>query len=414
MVRLSLVLSASFLVFWISVLGSTSSLLSSWRSASKALSPRVFELLLWSQIPNYHRSTRKRSTSLAAEPSGTAGGWVSRSDHRHSAALARYSGQSNGGNKGAAAAAAAATTTLLTPLSRPAALRPDAVLSKRATGSGGELACCPQSKLGGNGSSVDGKQQNQRPVSPVPPSPPPAATRSNPYTMAGSDVIDGSEIKPLSNSQAQLRRHELTAGAAALAANARDGRRKASRKLPTAKPMSTLLYRGRSSLSPPDVPVASAPGRQEDAVIDSLPTASAAGLEADEERLDRLSLDDCVVGPATAHRHAKKQPPARYSWLLTTPSAAAVAAVAIAAPATPPVALESLENGEIIHARLPAASALYRKRALALRRASGCPTKTLIAPEELTASAILPEEPNGITSMIAISMVLIFATFVAF
>ncbi|KAJ2797564.1 hypothetical protein H4R21_004271, partial [Coemansia helicoidea] len=58
--------------------------------------------------------------------------------------------------------------------------------------------------------------------------------------------------------------------------------------------------------------------------------------------------------------------------------------------------------------------AQYRKRALALRRASGLPTRTLVAPEELTASAILPEEPNGITSMIAISTVLVFATLAAF
>ncbi|KAJ2829365.1 hypothetical protein IWW50_000897 [Coemansia erecta] len=59
-------------------------------------------------------------------------------------------------------------------------------------------------------------------------------------------------------------------------------------------------------------------------------------------------------------------------------------------------------------------SAQYRKRALALRRASGCAARTLVAPEELTASAILPEEPNGVTSMIAISTVLVFATFTAF
>ncbi|KAJ1820366.1 hypothetical protein LPJ60_003250 [Coemansia sp. RSA 2675] len=58
--------------------------------------------------------------------------------------------------------------------------------------------------------------------------------------------------------------------------------------------------------------------------------------------------------------------------------------------------------------------AVYRKRALALRRASGDANKRLVAAEELTVSAILPEEANGTTSMIAISMVLIFATFVAF
>ncbi|KAJ1789041.1 hypothetical protein IW139_001128 [Coemansia sp. RSA 353] len=57
--------------------------------------------------------------------------------------------------------------------------------------------------------------------------------------------------------------------------------------------------------------------------------------------------------------------------------------------------------------------AQYRKRALALRRASGRSTRTLVAPEELTASAILPEEPNGVTLMIAISTVLVFATFAA-
>ncbi|KAJ2311006.1 hypothetical protein IWW51_001114 [Coemansia sp. RSA 2702] len=57
---------------------------------------------------------------------------------------------------------------------------------------------------------------------------------------------------------------------------------------------------------------------------------------------------------------------------------------------------------------------VYRKRALALRRASGLAARTLVAPEELTAQAILPEEPNGVTSMIAISTVLVFATFAAF
>ncbi|KAJ2665519.1 hypothetical protein IW148_001640 [Coemansia sp. RSA 1199] len=57
--------------------------------------------------------------------------------------------------------------------------------------------------------------------------------------------------------------------------------------------------------------------------------------------------------------------------------------------------------------------AQYRKRALALRRASGRAARTLVAPEDLTASAILPEEPNGVTLMIAISTVLVFATFAA-
>ncbi|KAI9474444.1 hypothetical protein BX667DRAFT_498694 [Coemansia mojavensis] len=59
-------------------------------------------------------------------------------------------------------------------------------------------------------------------------------------------------------------------------------------------------------------------------------------------------------------------------------------------------------------------SAQYRKRALALRRASGRAARTLVAPEELTASEILPEEPNGVTLMIAISAVLVFATLATF
>ncbi|KAJ1989866.1 hypothetical protein GGI26_002706 [Coemansia sp. RSA 1358] len=71
-------------------------------------------------------------------------------------------------------------------------------------------------------------------------------------------------------------------------------------------------------------------------------------------------------------------------------------------------------NVTLIHPTTVLPSAQYRKRALALRRASGRSTKTLVAPEELTPSAILPQDPNGVTSMIAISTVLIFATFVAF
>ncbi|KAJ2744068.1 hypothetical protein GGI20_003263 [Coemansia sp. BCRC 34301] len=272
---------------------------------------------------------------------------------------------------------------------------------------GGGPACCSQSKLGGNGSSGIGGQQNQRPVAPVPPSPLPAATRSSPYTVSGSSVVDGSEIKPLSNSQARLRRHELAASAATLAAYARDGRRKVSRKLPAAKPMSDLLYRGHTSLSPPpppNVPTASTFGHQDDAMLDYPPTAIGTGLEAGEELLDRMSLGDCVA----ATNHCAEKPSTRRSWLLTTRSVA---------PATLPLRPATLGSPDIREMRdvhLPAASALYRKRALALRRASGCPAKTLVAPEELTVSAILPEEPNGVTSMIAISMVLIFATFVAF
>ncbi|KAJ2881603.1 hypothetical protein H4R27_003982 [Coemansia aciculifera] len=402
--RLSLVLSASFLVFWISVLGSTSSLLSSWRSTGKALSPRVFELLLWSQIPTYRWSARRRTTSLAAEPSGTKGR-VSRSDHRHRAAPARYSDPSNG-NKGAAAAA---TTTLLAPLSRPTALKPAAMLSKWAAAvaneerMGRQTECChyhPQSKLGGNGSNDSEGQQNQRPVA-TPPLP--AATDSNPYTLSSSSDID-IEIKPLS-SQAQLRHHELDAAASLT----RDGRRKVSRKLPAAKPMSNLLYRGRTYSSPSNAPVAS--HMEKDFVDSPPPTAPGADLKVDEELLDRPSLADCVVAPAAARRHSDKLP-IRRSWLLTTRSAAS----AVAPDTLPqhPVALDSADANDVLDAHLPAASALYRKRALALRRASGCPTKTLVAPEELTVSAILPEEPNGITSMIAISTVLIFATFVAF
>ncbi|KAJ1965229.1 hypothetical protein GGI12_000918 [Dipsacomyces acuminosporus] len=62
----------------------------------------------------------------------------------------------------------------------------------------------------------------------------------------------------------------------------------------------------------------------------------------------------------------------------------------------------------------PPAGTQHRKRAMASPRASGQPTKTLAVPDELTPLAILPEEPNGITSIFAISIVLIFATFVAF
>ncbi|KAJ2107443.1 hypothetical protein GGI16_001527 [Coemansia sp. S142-1] len=377
--RLSLVLSASFLVFWISVLGSTSSLLSSWRSTGKALSPRVFELLLWSQIPTYRGPAHRRTTSLA-EPSGTKRR-VSRLDHRHRAAPARYSDPSNRG--------AAATTTLLSPLSRPTALKPVAMLSKWAVANEERMEqaeCChSQSKHGGNGSNEG--QQNQRPVVLLP-----VTTHNSPYTLSSS-----SDIKPLSN-QARLRRHELDA-----AASLTDGRRKVSRKLPAAKPMSGLLYRGRS-LSPSNVAVAS---HQENDFVDSpLPTTPDADQKIDE-MLDRPSLDDCVVAPA-ARRHEDKLP-IRRSWLLTARTASA--------PDTPPLQLGTLDSADandMPDAHLQQASALYRKRALALRRASGCPTKTLVAPEELTVSAILPEEPNGITSMIAISTVLIFATFVAF
>ncbi|ORX65488.1 hypothetical protein DL89DRAFT_100669 [Linderina pennispora] len=58
--------------------------------------------------------------------------------------------------------------------------------------------------------------------------------------------------------------------------------------------------------------------------------------------------------------------------------------------------------------------AQYRKRALALRRASGTAARVLVAPEDVSAKDILPEGHNGFTSMVAISCVLVFATFVAF
>ncbi|KAJ2824711.1 hypothetical protein GGI24_003340 [Coemansia furcata] len=374
--RVSLLLSVSFLVFWISVLGSTSSLLSSWRSTGKALSPRVFELLLWSQIPTYQWSSRRRSASLTAEPSGTRGR-AARSDHGGA--------PSDLSNRGGAAA----TTTLLAPLSRPTALKPDAMLSKWAAAVANEKRMGqlpgwqhPQSKLGGNGSSDEG-QQTQRPVDLAPP----PATASSPYKLSSNDI--GIEIKPLSGGLTQLRRHEPNSASLAL----KDGRRKVSRRVPAAKPMSGLLYRGRSYSTPSDIPVAPS----QDDVVDSSPMPTGDDLEADE-MVDRLSQADCA--PA-AHRPDVQ--PVRRPWLLATRSA------------TPPRSniVDSGNTKDMLDAHLPA-SALYRKRALALRRASGSPTKTLVAPEELTASAILPEEPNGITSMIAISTVLIFATFVAF
>lgn len=65
MVKVSVVLSASVLVFWISVLGSSGQSLLSWGSTSgKALTPRVLGLLLWSPVVIYQHRRRRDKAKL--------------------------------------------------------------------------------------------------------------------------------------------------------------------------------------------------------------------------------------------------------------------------------------------------------------------------------------------------------------
>ncbi|KAJ2766961.1 hypothetical protein IWQ56_003514, partial [Coemansia nantahalensis] len=68
MVRASLVLPASLLVVWISVLGSTGSLMQGWRAAPKELSQRAFGA--------YLRPSTARGIRASADPRTSPTAWV--------------------------------------------------------------------------------------------------------------------------------------------------------------------------------------------------------------------------------------------------------------------------------------------------------------------------------------------------
>ncbi|KAJ2083033.1 hypothetical protein H4R24_001149 [Coemansia sp. RSA 988] len=315
MVRVSTLLATSFLVFWISVLGSTGSLIQGWRTSPKALAPRALELLLWTRFTRHELS----------------------SSNTHAIRIAQDMSYSNDTNTCDDAQAWHAYPALPCPKASRAA-HPSHILSteqpleilerKKATKRRNRRACFDANQSS-SCSNEGGRADAQQPIA--------DSTR----TLETWVNVDSPQIRPMSS----LLYHR--------------------RPTPTPAVGYLDVAAQKSKLHITDITVALSP------------------------RLDDMDLGKCMYH-RTENNSALLEsfPTSKAHWL-----------------SEPCSNLRHVPDGS---------GAQYRKRALALRRASGQASRTLVAPEELTASAILPEEPNGVTSMIAISTVLVFATLGAF
>ncbi|KAJ2617016.1 hypothetical protein H4S08_000500 [Coemansia sp. RSA 1365] len=317
MVRGSKLLTTTFLVFWISVLGSTGSLMQGWRASPKALSPRAFELLLWSRFTRHELSSNQKSGVRI---------------------LRITQGMSNPNDTDkcdAAQAWLAYFATLCPKIFRTARSRtlprqnPRMSLGFEKASQWRSQPVCFDTSQGSRCSSKGGRVGVERPIT--------DSTRTLEAWVNGD--------------------------------------------IPKIRPMSSLLYRRR--------PTPTSAAALLDTETQKTELYTTASPVAPAPRLGYMSFGQCMhYRPENNSVLQAPNPISRAHWL-------------------------SEPCSDFQHTS-DSLGAQYRKRALALRRASGQASRTLVAPEELTASAILPEEPNGVTSMIAISTVLVFATLGAF